>query len=392
MSIKLDNKIELIVLIIALTVGISANLVLKDREYMISRIFMLTWLSGYYISFFKLSELQIEYQTSTKLYIFFVAFIPYIIEIFYAKLFRKKKLFFEKGKFNIKQNSTVIFMFIAHLLIFAYESKTTGIPLLLGTRVESIGAIHVIGEIFLRVAFYIAAYNVLISKKYLYSGIVLYGIVYTVLVMSRSLTIHFVLYIILLAFLLKKFSVKKIAVILTVALVFFGLMGNVRNGADFSISEYASMRTDNKIVSWVYSYIGPNYNNLALQMEQGTPTNTLSNTLAPILTVTGLDKKIAWFDRSYIYIGKLNVGTIYRDYVSDMGNFKAVLLFVSHLILVVGIYYRNSSSGMKFVEDVVILSEIGISFFTNHFTSSIFWISILIIYLLEKLFSRKVTF
>lgn len=387
--VKNNIKIELLVFIITIIIGVTINLILKNKINIIGKIFMFVWLIGYYISFFKLSELQFESNISTKIYMFIIAFIPYIVEITYRILFKKSKLQWNDNPINLKQNSFIIFLFILHLLIFIYECKITGIPLLIGSRVESIGAIHVLGEIFLRVSVYISAYNIIIRKKYLYGSIVCYGFLYTVLVMSRSLTIHFILYIIILGFIFGKFSIKKNFILICITLIFFGIMGNIRNGQDFNISEYASMKTNNKIISWIYTYVGPNYDNLALQIEQGDPTNTLSNTLSPIITVLNLEEKISWFNRSYIYIGKLNIGTIYRDYVVDVGKYLSVIIFIITMFIINIIYYSNSKSNIKSILDIVILSEIALCFFTNHFTSSVFWLSIFILYLLDKFFGER---
>ncbi|WP_278280918.1 O-antigen polymerase [Clostridium sp. DSM 8431] len=386
--LRYKSDINLLAIIIPTVIGLGINSLIETRKYLIGKVFLIMWLGGYYISFFNLSSLQyvVDYKTITRLYIFLIGFIPIIIEKIYSLMSKNKRIFWNKYELNKKQNIVVLILFIIHICIYIYESKQTGIPLFIGQRVESIGAIHVAGEVLLRVVFYVASYNLLINKKYICSIISLWGIIYSILTMSRSLTIHFTLYVLLLSFVYRIFSIKKIISIMIIVLVFFGVMGNVRNGSDFNINEYASMKIDNKVLGWIYCYIGPNYDNLALQMQNGEPTYTLSNTLSPIITVLDLDKKLSWYDTSYLYIGKLNIGTIYRDYVCDWGNKGAVFLFSITIFIINCMYYNKRT---KSIIRIIILSEVGICFFTNHFTSSVFWLGITIVCFIDFLSSEK---
>lgn len=353
--------------------------VVFEKRLLFSMLFSSSWMLGLHFSLYKLSGLQYVYPSYYSWYFLVIGISPLIIEIFCFHSSIKydfKRMNVSKGVM-ISISYTLAFI---SAILFAYISITAGSYLTEGERVvlEAGGAesfLQVVCSVFTRVSFYLASF--LVVEKASKAGIVVvgYGMLYALLSMSRSLLIHFIIYIVLLLMIENKISVRKICFAAIASIVLFGVLGNIRQGDAFSINEYSSIEGLD-IFSWLYSYICPNFDNLALQMEYGTPSWSLSYVLSPIISV--FDLKFDWYQQSYIYIGHLNLGTFFRDYVCDLGNY-ALIPFLLTIVILLCILRKKSNIGIMSCVKMAILSEIVLAPLTNHFTSSTFWLSVLIL-------------
>lgn len=96
--------------------------------------------------------------------------------------------------------------------------------------------------------------------------------------------------------------------------------------------------------------------------------------MRPIITLFGLDDA-SWYSTGYVYVGRLNLGTMFRDYVCDVGGYALVPFVLTIVALVCILYFKSNDDHMTIIK-MIILSEIALAPLTNHFTSSVFWLSV----------------
>lgn len=363
----------------AISAFASARLYLNKKN-IFGNVFLITWELSFFISLFKLSKKQFVYDESICLYFLVIGIIPLCIDMFVGRKYKgisvKKRL----NRSSVCPNMrTFAYVFFALAIVFfVLTVKTFGIYAIEGERVNISGNgswVNVACNVFTRVSFYIASF-ILINNQDKYSiPILMWAPVYSLLIMSRSLLISLAVFFLITLFLYEKIKFFR-ALIIGVVLVFaFGFLGDLREGSNFAISKYAEMKT-NSTLSWLYSYVCVNFDNLALQILKGTPSNTLSYTLSPLITLLDLD--FTWFNIKYIYVGGLNLGTFFRDYVCDAGSY-ALIPFSITIYILIRIIYNAHADGYITTLKIVLLSEIALAPITNHFTQSPIWLVMLML-------------
>ncbi len=221
-------------------------------------------------------------------------------------------------------------MILLAYIILIYEFYSTGIIPLLSSNINedrvsySLPFIHVISEASLKLGCYASIYCQFVEKKRETSIVIFLSVLYFLISMSRSGIIEIAMYATFLYMvrsekgILKLF--KSISIAAVSAAVVFALLGNIRQGSDFNVSDYSESRIQNSTIDWFYSYFAINLDNLALEIDRNQPTMNPSNTLSMAIQLLQLDEKLSWFDISYEYIGRLNLGTGLRGFVNDWGT------------------------------------------------------------------------
>jgi len=232
------------------------------------------------------------------------------------------------------------FIFIAYAILI-YEFNSTGIIPFLSQNINedrvsySLPFIHVLSEAFLKLGCFALIHCQFVEKKRGTTVLITLSLLYFLIVMSRSGLIEVFLYALFLYMIrskkgfLKLFRLGSVAVI-AIAIV-FSVIGNIRQGSDFNVSDYSESRIQNSTIDWFYSYFAINLDNLALEIDRNQPTMTPSNSLRMFIQLFQLDESLDWFDVSYEYIGRLNLGTGFRGFVNDWGSagtfFSMIVLF-----------------------------------------------------------------
>ena len=378
--------------IIAFGVGLTNAISLyQNKSFLLGRIFACTWELGFFFSLFKLSDRQFDYGEGLCLYFLIIGILPLLFDFIIGKKRKGISIKMHEKKGNIKGINLFSYtMFVFSLISFIFVVRKFGIFAISGERVILQGNgswINVACSVFTRGAFYLASYALIVNKDKKSIPIIIWGLAYCLLTMTRSLLISFVLFFAIL-FLIYRNMKKEYFVLITVFVVVgFAFLGNLREGAGFSIADYAGMRTSSTL-GWLYSYVCVNFDNLALQITKGTPTYTLSYFLRPLITT--FDINVGWYDTGYMYVGHLNLGTVYRDYVCDMGQY-AIFFFAITIIVLLLILYSRSQDDYVTIIRTILLSEIALAPMTNHFTISSFWLIILILMVLRMFNSLLLT-
>lgn len=361
----------------AVFASFSIAFVLTERRYLLGNIFMSTWMICFHFSLYKLSGLQYSYPSSIGWYIVLIGLIPLLVE--YIIKGKESGTCFSRDARHAAIEIGPLFVYalaLASAVLFALVIREYGIFATEGERqmITSNAGLIVACEVLVRISFYFSAFLFVSRGDKRLIPVMIYAFVYGLASMSRSLLVSFLVYYALLGLVIKKTKTMKLVILAVAAFVLFGILGNIREGVSFSISNYASLASGSSVVDWVYSYVCPNFDNLALQIQYGQPSNTLSYFLRPIITLFGLDDA-SWYSTGYVYVGRLNLGTMFRDYVCDVGGYALVPFVLTIVALVCILYFKSNDDHMTIIK-MIILSEIALAPLTNHFTSSVFWLSV----------------
>lgn len=319
------------------------------------KIFTISWSLAFFLNRIRYSSLQSAWQVSTELYILFAP----LLAFFLAAILAAKKPLPVKQKDNpylIKRVRKISrwLIFIAYAIL-VYEFYSTGIIPILSSNINedrvsySLPFIHVISEAFLKLGCYASIYCQFAEKKRETVILITLSVLYFLISMSRSGIIEIAMYATFLHMIRSEKGIiklfKSITIIFASAAATFALLGNIRQGAEFNVSDYSESRIKNSIIDWFYSYFAINLDNLALEIDRNQPTMNPSNTLSMPIQLLQLDDKLSWFDISYEYIGRLNLGTGLRGLINDWGaagTFPAMIAIFFAITLAYKARYRTN--------------------------------------------------
>lgn len=367
--------------VLALYFGVfSSFYIFYYKKYITGNIFIVTWELAFFFSLFKLSNRQFFFNEEICFYIFLIGLVPFFLE---KILFKNKngKFLLDDSKLFFSVTLAYLFMLLS-IVFFVLIYKKYGIFATNGERVainDEGSWMNVACVVFTRICFYISSYYYIRTKRYITIFAMVWCVVYCFLVMTRSLLISFAIFFLIQLVIESKLKLFRCLLSILFVFLLFGFLGNLREGNDFSIVDYTGVE-GNSFFVWLYSYVCVNFDNLALQIISGYPTYTLSFFLRPFITLFDFD--FCWYDTSYLYVGHLNLGTFYRDYVCDFGEY-AIFLFIVTISILLFIIYSKKRGCYVSIAKYVVLSELALSPLTNHFTQSSVWIVIFLFYFLQ---------
>ncbi len=368
-------------------------------------VFSCSWLIAFYLNRFRYSDLQYNWSVTTELYILIVPILCFFLASGICYFFSGYKGRIPErfpGDPDFASGIAIIamaFISISYIILF-YEFYTTGIIPALSSDISAdrmsytLPTIHVISEFLLKSGCFLVIYSYISQRKRIYLMFSLISIFYFILTASRSGVIEILLfssfvYMMSKNYGLSSFSGKLIPIIFSI-LIIFSVLGNVREGSDFSIDEYAQSRISNSTMSWFYSYFAVNMDNLALEMDYGSPNYNPSNTLSLFIEVFQLDKTLSWYDPSYDYIGRLNLGTGVRGFVNDWGNLGAAIALFVMFFIISKLYSSRFKSGIEVPFKAYILVGCFMMALTNRFLEIIPFAMLLTFYLMDRFGYRAI--
>lgn len=249
------------------------------------------------------------------------------------------------------------------------------------------GGFHVAGESFLRLGTILAIGSGLVHGfrkiNKLACGI---AFLMATLLVSRSLMIELVFIGCFVKLLCQK-DIKPSLIIRSAIFIFivvfaFSTLGNIREGDDFDIKDYSESKLQSPTLNWLFAYFAINYDNLATILINEDYRYNPSFTLGSILGVFGL--KGSWYDESYDYIGKLNLGTGFRDYLMDYGPFWGPLILSLYFFIAARLFSRSSWRVPGIATKALVVY--GIAFFpmVNRFSGIPYLFSLLGTYIVDR--------
>ncbi len=294
----------------------------------------LFWLLLAIINYFsKLSVLQINWSYEAKLVIFL--FFPVVIFAgLITQINNKIKVI---GITNSKNDKKIIYLFYIIYIIFLFQCLYSTPPGLSENqniaRLDwGIKYLHLITEVIIRIALInclsISICNEKFDRNTKY--IILLSLIYSYLVVTRSFLIEIAFYAIVTKWIiyLKQggniFNYKTISGFLILIFVFV-VYGNIRQGEQFSITEYAMIDIDSSFLGWIFGYFLINYDNLALIINENYHNNAFTNVFGSILQTLQISEFVHVDD--YLYVGRFNIGTALRPYILDYGYILGTLFF-----------------------------------------------------------------
>lgn len=343
-DIKVNDTYIFYFLISIVSLGIVAgyyNLKNVGSRFFLFNAMLFFWSVAFYFNSFKILNLQRLWVDNS------LAFIVYFLPIlsFLPTALIKSRLkelnFLDLNAVKLYKMTCLLFSFSAIVLIG--EMAITGIVPIASadmsqSRLEySLPFVHVMGESFLRLSFYLSVYMIAVHKvrdRLLY--LILVGVLlYFIVIFSRSGLMQLGLFSIIIFSFGKGVSFVRFGFKKTTFFIFlimtFSILGSIRQGADFDINEYTYSKIDNKAVNWLYGYYFVNFDNLMLSMENDDVSYDYKRSFIFVSQILGT--KPSQTDLNiYTYIGKLNLGTGFRDFYLDWGAYLGTLM-LSFLVM-----------------------------------------------------------
>ena len=339
-------------------------------------VFMVFWTLALYFNRFQYSSLQYTWKESTQLYIFSIPLCVFFISyIFFhkVKIRSEYNVYLGRNRFLV---FSILFIGIGYITLIYQFSKVGIIPIIASNinegRIDySLPMLNVVSEAFLKLGAIISGFLFYAGFRKISIILIAISFLYFLLIFSRSGILELILYYLYLYLTVYDkgffyFPTKFIGVCV-VGILLFSVLGQLRQGDDFDINKYSEMDVNNNVLGWLYSYVPINLDNLAIEIEKGTPSYTPSNTLRSPIEVFQLDDDLLWFDLSYEYIGKLNLGTGVKDFILDWGPLGALVSICILFIMINSMYCRAYKTGIAYVARSYILTSTSLLLLTNRF-------------------------
>jgi len=314
-----------------------------------------------------------------------VVFLP---SLFKVKINQLKEIPYQILVFNFS-----LLLLIISYLILLYEFRVTGIVPLLAknineSRIEyALPFIHVVSEGFLRLCLVLFTYFMFSNYKFKLSLLcVLICQLYFVVTFSRSGIMESIIFVFFMYSLMKckapSYQLGKKVILAALALSLFSALGNLRQDDDFDISTYSQSKIDNATINWFYSYYAVNMDNLSLSMKHDKPNLDGRYSFLFYKQITGTKKEAM---NTYTYIGKLNLGTGFRDYTMDWGVWVGSLVFISLVTLYM---YLTSifKTKLGLASKALILSYIALLPLTSRFSQFMPFFILIALFLIDRFF------
>lgn len=301
-----------------------------------------------------ISELQISWSSRAIVSIFIYIPLCIVVGGKFAMILGGKRIIFEENNENISFPITAI-IFYALVIFFLAQCIVNTPPALSispnNYRLEwGIKYIHVLTEIVIRVMCLLVIGNVCAKKDFSLRdhGIIVISIIYTLLVVSRSFLLEVLFYYGIASIVSSvrpknnnKYFLKLIILFLLIVCVFIAY-GSWRQGAEFSISEYAEIYIDSETVGWIFGYFLVNFDNLALLINEEFQNKAFTNTFGSLLQTLQIMKFYNVDD--YLYVGKFNLGTALRPMIIDYGVWIGglVFMFMWSLVMLAPSFCKNA--------------------------------------------------
>ncbi|MGI8464314.1 O-antigen polymerase [Pectobacterium punjabense] len=368
----------------------------KKPRFLFFHTMLFFWSLALYANSYKMLRLQIEWPDNVIVYSLYI--VP-ILAFLSTSLFSNSKE--ERGILGVnadKLNSISLLLFFIAILIAIYEMKVTGIvPILMGniseSRLEySLPFLHVVSEAFLKLSFFLSMFVLLFhnykkSAFFIISGTIMYFLI----TFSRSGLMEIgVFSIVIIAFKKRNsfFTFSKKKIFFSLLLVFsFSILGAIRQGDDFNINEYTDSKVDNQVVNWFYGYYFVNIDNLALSLSEDSISYDYKRSLLFLSQILGT--KPSQTDLNlYTYIGKLNLGTGFRDFSLDWGIYWGGLV-LSILLYIYSLLMNLLKTNLFFLYNSLFITYIMLFPMVNRFSGFIPFFIFLSIFLFDFFLKRK---
>lgn len=328
---RVESNLSFYFLINLCVLGIiygSARLQNMKRRSTILDFMILFWSFAFYVNSFKLLELQIKWDSIGLAYmIYLLPIVAFLSTLLFSNGHNKIPL---KDRQKTVLTNVIFVLFAISYLLLIYEISITGIiPIIMDNIGEArleygLPGIHVVSEAFLKLAFYFSVYLLVIvkNKSYKNKSIIVLTILYFVITFSRSGLMQIGLFSMIIYTMragggLVQLNTKKALALVSLLLV-FSLLGNIRQGEDFNINEYTASKIDNSAVNWLYGYYFVNFDNLALSIVEDPIYFEGKRSFMFLTQLLGNKLSQEDFD-DYSYIGRVNLGTGFRDFTLDWG-------------------------------------------------------------------------
>jgi oligosaccharide repeat unit polymerase len=308
-------------------------IILRSTKYIIVCAALL-WIILALISFFvKLSSLQITWSYESKLIIFLLfptAVLAGIISVINDKV-KLKYLSNHKSDKWIKYSFYIIYIIFVLQCFYSTPPGLSPNPNI--ARLDwGMKYLHVITEILIRISLINFLSISICNGRFdrITKVIIILSIIYSLLVVTRSFLLEIIFYIIISQLIINYKNGKtifnlRIILAVVIMITIFVVYGNLRQGDQFLITEYAMIDIDSSFVGWIFGYFLINFDNLALIINEGFKNNAFSNIFGSIIQTLQISEFTHVHD--YLYVGRFNIGTALRPYILDYGYLTGVLTF-----------------------------------------------------------------
>ncbi|OEF47203.1 oligosaccharide repeat unit polymerase [Vibrio splendidus] len=354
------------------------------------------WSFAFYINSYKLLNLQIGWPTQE------LAFLLYIIPIlsFVPTIIFPSKINRVEMSINVYKVRLInFFIFLVAIGIAIYEMASTGIvPILMSNISESrleygLPFLHVVSEGFLKLSFYMSVYLYIVrnDKVKINKAIIIMTIAYFLITFSRSGLMQVGIFFIIINAINKgegflEISPKK-TLLAFFLVVSFSVLGGIRQGEEFSINDYTASKVDNQAINWLYGYYFVNLDNLALSVSKDDVSYDYKRSLLFVSQLLGT-KPTQTDLNLYSYIGKLNLGTGFRDFSLDWGVYLGGIV-LSILIMFYLFLLKLVRSDLSILYQALILTYIALFPMVNRFSGFIPFFVFSVIVFVDFYFVRK---
>lgn len=339
---RINRELGFYLCILLASLGICYGLVVLRKLQYRAYFFNYTvffWCLAFYVNSFKLLSLQILIPTSISFMILVCPILATIPTLLFTK---RKNIVPLLHNLGLLKAIMVVSSIIAWVILIG-EFVVSGIFPLLSDNINearvSFGFpfFHVFSEGFSRLSLILALYFIFLKKAYRKVSIAIFvlGFIYFLFTFSRSALIELGLFIIILFSVINAkglldLSLKKYLAIGSL-LVAFSALGSLRQEEDFDIQEYSGSAINSKVINWFYSYYFVNMDNLGLSIMEDKPAMKGNGSILFLRSLTGTvdHEKLD----AYTYIGKLNLGSGFRDFTLDWGVAYGTLVMMAVLAL-----------------------------------------------------------